>query len=115
MGAFVVILVLLMLGVSALMIVSGWVVFAKAGQPGWAIFIPVYNTIVALKVANMPWWNLFLLLIPIVNIIYLFMMYIRTAKAFGKSAGFGVGMAFLPVIFYPILAFTKTDYDVTRI
>lgn len=30
------------------------------------------------------------------------------AKAFGKGAGFTVGLLFLPVIFYPILAFSST-------
>lgn len=32
------------------------------------------------------------------------------AERFGKSAGFGIGLAFLPFIFYPMLAFGDANY-----
>ena len=44
-----------------LMIVSLWKVFTKAGQPGWACIVPIYNVIVLLKIAGKPlWWILLL-------------------------------------------------------
>ncbi|MCF8299316.1 MAG: DUF5684 domain-containing protein, partial [Saprospiraceae bacterium] len=90
--------------IAALMIISYWIVFNKAGQPGWAILIPIYNIIVMLNVAKKPWWWIFLFLIPIVNIIFGIMMLNGISKNFGKSEGFTVGLIFLSVIFWPILA-----------
>ena len=33
------------------------------------------------------------------------------AKNFGKGAGFGIGLAFLGFIFYPILGFGDAEYN----
>ena len=33
------------------------------------------------------------------------------AKKFGKSEAFGVGLGLIPIVFVPILAFGKTEYD----
>ena len=87
-----------------------WKIFEKAGQPGWASIIPIYNTIVLLKVAGKPWWWIFLLLIPGVNVIFAFIVFIDLAKNFGKGTGFGVGLIFLFFIFFPILAFGSARY-----
>ena len=96
-------------------IVAEWKLFSKANQPGWAIFIPIYNILVLLKVAKMSWWNILLLLIPIVNIVITFMVYINIAKNYGKDAGFGVGMVFLPIIFIPVIAFGNAVYVDNRV
>ena len=61
--------VILPLAVIILMIASMWKIFTKAGQPGWASIIPIYNIIVLLKIVNRPVWWIILLLIPIVNFI----------------------------------------------
>lgn len=93
-----------------LMIYAGWKVFEKAGQPGWAVIIPFYNIYILLKIANKPGWWLILFLIPLVNFVVAILVSINVAKAFGKGAGFGIGLAFLGFIFYPILAFTDAEY-----
>ena len=98
--------VLLMLVV----IIATWRMFEKAGQPGWAIFIPIYNIIVMLNVAKKPWWWLFLLMIPVVNFIVLIMMYNGISKNFGKSEGFTVGLVLLNPIFIMILGFGSAKY-----
>jgi len=92
------------------MIASVWKVFVKAGQPGWAAIIPIYNTLIQLRIVARPWWWILLLLVPIVNIVILFMMSIELAKRFGKGTGFGVGLVFLSFIFYPILGFGSAQY-----
>jgi uncharacterized protein DUF5684 len=89
---------------------SLWRVFTKAGQPGWAAIVPIYNFIVLLKIVGRPLWWILLFLVPIVNIIVLFVIYIDLAKSFGKSAGFGVGLALLGFIFLPILAWGSATY-----
>jgi len=91
-------------------IVAFWKVYAKAGQPGWAVLIPIYNVYVLLKIAGKPGWWLLLFLIPLVNLIIAILVAIEVAKAFGHGAGFGLGLAFLGFIFYPILGFGSSTY-----
>src|SRR5438045_3718978 len=85
--------------VAAVYFAAGWRLFRKAGQPGWAMLIPIYNAIVLLKIAQKPVWWLVLFLIPIVNFLVYFTVVIGIAKAFGKSTAFGVGLLFLSPIF----------------
>ena len=103
-------------------IVAIWRVFTKAGQPGWAVLIPFYNLYVYSQVVKRPgWWMLlyFASIIPVVgSLAVLFVSIIdslRLAKLFGKSAGFGVGIILLGIVFLPILAFGDADYDETRV
>jgi hypothetical protein len=103
-------LFLIYLAIVAVVLVGMWKVFTKAGQPGWAIFIPIYNGIVWLRIAGKPWWWFLLLLIPIVGIVIAVLATIDFAKNFGKGGGFVVGMLFLPFIFYPILGFGDAQY-----
>jgi hypothetical protein len=97
--------------VGLLLIVSMWKVFSKAGQPGWAAIIPIYNIYVLCKVAGRPGWWLLLMLIPLVNFIIAIIICIDIAKNFGKGTGFGLGLAFLGIIFWPILAFGSAQYQ----
>ena len=92
-------------------IACGWKIFTKAGQPGWAILVPIYNIIVLLKIVGKPAWWFLLMLIPVVNFIVLIMVDIELAKRFGKGIGFAMGLIFLGVIFGPILAFGSAKYQ----
>ncbi len=93
-----------------LMIVSVWKVFVKAGEPGWASIVPIYNAIVYLKIAGKPLWWIILLIIPFVNFIILILVALGLAKNFGKSGGFGIGLLLLGFIFLPILAFGDAKF-----
>ncbi len=93
-----------------LVIASLWIVFKKAGKPGWAAIIPIYNLIVMLEIAHKPTWWVFGIFIPFVNIITSILVTYEFAKAFGKDVGFTIGLMVLPFIFYPILAFGKSTY-----
>ena len=97
-----------------LMIVSVWKVFVKAGEPGWASIIPIYNIIVYLKIAGKPLWWIILLIIPFVNFIILILVALGLAKNFGKSGGFGIGLLLLGFIFFPILAFGDAKFVGTK-
>lgn len=93
-----------------LLIVSVWKIFTKAGQPGWASIIPIYNTIIFLKIVNKPWWWLFIFMIPIVGIVFAIIATHRLSLSFGKGAGYTLGIMFLPFIFFPMLAFGDASY-----
>ena len=101
------------IAIAVLIIASFWRIFEKAGQPGWAALIPIYNAYVMCLVAGRPGWWLVLFLIPIVNIVIGIMVAIDIARKFGKGGGFVVGMILLGFIFYPILAFGDATYDAT--
>ena len=99
------------LALVVLMLVSFWKIFTKAGQPGWATLIPIYQTYVFLKVAGKPGWWLLLLLIPGVNFVVGILALVGLANAFGKGGGYVLGFIFLPIIFYPMLAFGDAQYE----
>jgi hypothetical protein len=94
-----------------LVIAGMWKVFTKAGEPGWAAIIPIYNFLVLLKIAGKPMWWIILMLIPFVNLVIAIIVMISLAKNFGKGAGFALGLIFLPPIFYPILGFGSARYS----
>lgn len=95
----------------ALMIAAQWKIYTKAGKPGWACIVPIYNIIVLLEIVGKPWWWLLLMLIPFVNLVFFIWMYNLLSKSFGKSEGFTVGIILLPFIFLPILGFGDAVYQ----
>ena len=98
------------LAVLVAIIAGVWKTFVKANQPGWASIVPFYNMYIMLVIAGKPGWWIILMLIPIVNLIVGIIASIAFAQKFGKGAGFGVGLAFLGFIFYPILGFGSAKY-----
>lgn len=102
------------LAVVVVVIIGGWKVFEKAGQPGWAILIPIYNLYVMLKIAGRPGWWLLLYFIPLVNFVIAIIVAIDIAKGFGQSAAFGFFLLFLLCgIGYLILGFGDYRYQRT--
>jgi hypothetical protein len=114
-GAGAVVFALVELAFVVLMIAGMWKVFTKAGKPGWAAIVPIYNVIVLLQIAGKPIWWIILYLIPIVNLVIAILVTVEIAKRFGKGTGFAIGMVFLPFIFYPILGFGDAQYQGDRI
>lgn len=105
------IVIIISLAIAILMIAAMWKVFSKAGQPGWASIIPIYNIYIMCKVAGRPGWWVLLMFIPFVNFIIAIILTIDIAKNFGKGVGFGIGLIILPFIFYPILGFGSAEYQ----
>ena len=97
------------IALTVLMIAALWKIFIKAGQPGWAAIIPIYNWIVWCKIVGRPaWWVLLLLIcFPIFYII----LSIDLARSFGKGTGFAVGLILLAIIFLPVLGFGSAQYQ----
>jgi Family of unknown function (DUF5684) len=99
------------LAVAVLMIVAMWKIFSKAGQPGWASIIPIYNMYIWCKIVGRAGWWVILLFIPFVNFVIAIILCIDLAKSFGKGVGFGIGIVLLGIIFLPILAFSGATYQ----
>jgi hypothetical protein len=99
-----------LLAIGIFLVVCQWKVYEKAGKPGWASLIPIYNIVVLLEIVRKPIWWLVLMLIPGVNMVIAILIMIELAKVFGKDGGFTVGLILLPYVFYPILAFGDAKY-----
>lgn len=93
-----------------LLLVSFWKVFTKAGQAGWKSLIPIYNVIVMLEIADCPLWWFLMFMIPVINLFFIVVMYIKLAERFGKGVLFGFGLCLFGFIFFPILAFDDSVY-----
>ncbi len=99
------------LGFMVLMVAAAWTVFTKAGHPGWAALVPIYNLVILCRIAGRPGWWVLLWFIPLVNLVIGIMVSIDIAKNFGKGTLFGLGVAFLGFIFVPVLAWGDATYD----
>jgi hypothetical protein len=106
-----VIVPLIGLAIFAAVIAGVWKVFTKAGQPGWGALIPIYNVVLLLQIAKRPVWWLLLLFVPLVNLVVTVVVSVDIAKRFGKGVGFGMGLAFLGFVFYPVLGFSDARYQ----
>ena len=120
-----------------LQVIANWRIFTKAGEAGWKSIIPVYNDYVSYKIAwqTSYFWISFVLeiaasgidqytnshgsiwiltvlvgvirlIVGIISILYS----VKLAKAFGRGAGFAVGLIFLQPIFLLILGFGDDRY-----
>lgn len=106
-GAFGIIINLVFL---VLIFGSMWKLFEKAGKPGWAAIIPIYNFIVLIEIVGKPTIWILYLLIPCVNIVFFIWLTNLLAKSFGKSEGYTVGLIIVPIVFYPLLGFGDAPY-----
>src|SRR5690349_19871321 len=87
----------------ALYLLSGFFfynVFKKAGRPGWAGFVRVYNSWVMFEIAGKPgWWALLVIpsFIPVIGLLFSLAYFVLTllaalelAKRFGRSQVFAI-------------------------
>ncbi len=125
-GVFMLVLVVcLLLGI--LSIIGHWRVFSKAEQPGWGAIVPFFGSYLLHKIS---WGNGWLFLVPLVltflggllvdsffgtlfaiaSIAFICLTRYKTAKAFGKGAGFTVGLVLLNWLFTLILGCSGAKY-----
>ncbi|MEI6173754.1 MAG: DUF5684 domain-containing protein [Bacteroidota bacterium] len=109
--ALIVPIIIFSIMVGVIEIVGAWYMFQKAGEPGWAAIIPIYNYLIGIKIAGKPWWYLLLMLVPVVNLVVYIIILDGLSKSFGKSTGFTVGLFFFRFIFIPILGFGDAVYS----
>lgn len=100
----------LIIAINILLAVGSWYMFEKAGKPGWAILVPVYNIIVLLEIAKKPTWWIAMFFLPIANIVFMIMTFNGISKNFGKDSGFTVGLVFLNSIFFAVLGYGDAKY-----
>ena len=104
---------ILTLALTVVVFAGFWKVFEKAGEPGWAAIIPIYDLYVLIRVSGNAWWWLLLLFIPVINLLATIKISIDVAGKFGKGILFGLGLTFLSFVFYPLLGFGNYRYQDT--
>lgn len=107
-GLFVTVLCLVLVVVT---IAGTWKTFQKAGKPGWASIVPIYNLIVLLEITGKPTWWIILLLIPLVNLVILIMLYHQLSLSFAQGAGMTILLILLPFVGWPMLGFGDSQYQ----
>ena len=108
-GVMMVYMVILLI-VSIISLVGLWKIFVKAGKPGWGAIIPIYNMYCLFEMSFGTGWPFLLCFVPCVNAVMMIIMWIKLAQAFGKGAGYGVGILLVPFIFLPMLGFGDAQY-----
>jgi hypothetical protein len=94
-------------GLTVLIVWISWFkIFSKSGQSGWKALVPFLNLFVFIKIVGKPpWWLIIYLIIPIGYILSA----LQIAKLFGKNMIFSIGLIIIPIVFFPLLAFGKSE------
>ena len=77
-----------------------WKLYTKAGRQPWEAFVPIYNGIILMKIINRPWWWILLMFLPIINLIMLPVVWVETARSFGKNTYLDTYLAVATLGFY---------------
>jgi hypothetical protein len=124
-GVFLMVYAVLAIALGVVTVAGFWKVYVKAGHPGWASIVPIYNWWVWVEIIGRPrWWfwgmlaaSLLSVVLPVVAAVFgiaMAVLYLLAcldmARAFGKGAGYGIGLWFLPFVFAPLLGFGDSMY-----
>lgn len=77
-----------------------WKLYIKAGRQAWEAFVPVYNGVVLMIIIKRPVWWVILLFLPVVNLIMLIVVWVETARSFGKNSYLDTFLAVISLGFY---------------
>ena len=115
--AFFAAFALVFIAIAVVTLIGMWKVFTKAGHPGWAVLIPIYNLILLLRIAGLAWYWVFtplIVLIPflgtIAYLVWVVWVHHRISTRFGQGVGFTIGLTLLGPIFWLILGFGSSKY-----
>lgn len=109
-------IIIVILIIQVIHFLGTWKLYKRAGRSAWQAIIPVYNAIVLLKILNRPWWWVFLLFIPVVQLLMFPVIWIETAKSFGHddTKDSVLSVVTLGFYLYYINYFTDSEYQGNR-
>ena len=88
--------------------------FKKASKGAKTASYPVLNLFGMLEVVELSPFLGILLFMPGFNLIVLFLMSLKLGKIFNASFGMKMGLIFLDIVFYPMLAKSNVAYKITN-
>lgn len=110
-GMLLVIYLVIMIN-TILSIIAMWKIYTKAGKPGWASIIPIYNIVVLFEIVGLEWWHVLIaIFVPFAFLVYLIVINVKLAKVFGQGTGMILLLIFIPIIGQLVLAFGKSTYN----
>lgn len=86
--------------ISLIGLAGNWRLFVKCGQPGWAVIVPGYNVVVAMRIIGRPAKHALLFLIPVYNLYFFFRTILELANTFGKVHTLDYVLACVFNVFY---------------
>ena len=92
--------IIFILIVQVIHFIGTWKLYVKAGRKAWEAAIPIYNGIVLMQIINRPKWWVILLFIPIINLLMFPVIWVETARSFGKNKLADTWLAILSLGFY---------------
>ncbi len=100
------------LAIVILYIAGFWKMFEKAGKPGWAAIIPIYNMIIIAEIVGKPiWWGVVAALVPCLNIVFSIWLLNLLMKSFGKEVPlWTILTVFFGFVTIPVLGFGDAKY-----
>ena len=89
-----------------------WKLYVKSGYKSILAFIPVYNAVILMKIINRPSWWVILLFLPIINLLIFPVIWVETARSFGKNTTLDTiaAVASLGFFIYLINYSSKSEY-----
>ena len=73
------------LAIQVIHFLGTWKLYRAAGEAPWKAAVPLYNAIILLKIIHRPKWWVFLLFLPVINLMMFMVLWIDTVKHFGKN------------------------------
>jgi signal peptidase I len=77
-----------------------WKLYEAAGRKRWEAAVPVYNSIILMKIIGRPTWWTILLFIPIINLIMFPVIWVETLRSFGKRSSLDTFLGIVTLGFY---------------
>ena len=96
--------------------IGTWKLYIVSGNKAWQSFIPFYNILILLKIINRPWWWIFMILMPVINIIIIPVIWVEISRSFKKNSYTDTFLSIISAGFYIyyINYFTKPEYVENR-
>ena len=115
--AFLAAFAFVFIAIAVVVVVGMWKTFEKAGQPGWAAIIPIYNLVVMFRLGGQSGWFALAILLNLIPFIgglawlgIIIWNHVNISKRFGQGVGFAIGLVLLAPIFWLILGFGSSKY-----
>lgn len=89
-----------------------WILFERAGEPGWKVLVPFYGSFIMHKIAfgEDSKWYWFLILVPG----YSFYMQYSFTRAYGYSNGMAILSVFFPTVLSIVMVLQDAPYGGPR-
>jgi hypothetical protein len=110
-GGLELVAVLVGLALTAVAVAGHWKALAKAGEPGWAAIVPIYNLWVLVRASGNSWLWFVACLVPVLNFFAVAKVFVNFAGQFGQGLLFGIATWILPFVMMPLLGFGDYQYN----